>query len=586
MDGNRNRERAIWICAALVVVTLGVFWQVTEHSFLDYDDQVYITENKHVQAGLSAESVTWALKTTLAGNWHPITVLSHMLDCQLFGLASGWHHFTNLLFHTANTLLLFLIFNRMTGALWRSAFVAAIFALHPLHVESVAWVSERKDVLSTFFFLLTIGAYALYVEKARTQALSAKRIAYISALVFFALGLMSKPMLVTLPFVLLLLDYWPLGRLKCDKAPQSASPSCASILVEKIPFFALALAASVMTWLVQKQAGAMVLMKSVPFMVRLENVFVSYLRYLSKTFWPTELSAFYPFPKSWPPSFVAISILVLLIITAVALWEWKAHPYIAIGWFWFLGTLVPVIGLVQVGLQSLADRYTYIPLIGIFISVSWGAAEIAEDWPYKRVILGIGGGLVVGACAVLTFIETGYWRDTATLFARALTVTPNNAIAEYSYARALILAGDNVGALPHLQEAIRINPDYGEALSNLGLIYVLRDQTDEGIALYRRGLKVLPSNLPLHYNLAHALATQNKFEEAISEYKAALQLDPSFAEARRGLAQTLRQQGKSQEALEHYRILLQQDPSDTSIQSEQAETEQEAAKLPEKSAHP
>lgn len=581
----------------MAVVTLGVFWQVTEHSFLDYDDQIYVTENKHVQAGLSRESVGWAFGTTLAGNWHPLTVLSHMLDCQLFGMESGWHHFTNVLFHTANVLLLFLVLKRMTGATWRSAFVAAMFALHPLHVESVAWVSERKDVLSTFCFILTIGAYVEYVkagegtsetgdgkskDRGRDRFRVPAAISYVLSLFLFTLGLMSKPMVVTLPFVLLLLDYWPLGRLN----PPEKSPKRAAVILEKIPFFALTLAGCIMTWLIQKQAGAMVLMKSVPLSVRLENVAVSYLRYITKTFWPTGLAAFYPFPKAWPAWLVAVAILLLLCVTAAALWQWKARPYIAVGWFWFLGTLVPVIGLVQVGLQSLADRYTYIPLIGLFIVVGWGAAELADGWPLKRKVLGVAGGLCVGICAVLTVIETAYWRDTATLFGRALAVTSDNAVAEYSYARALMIAGDNVGAVPHFQKAIRINPDYGEALSNLGLILVLRDQTDEGIALYRRGLKVLPKNLALHYNLGYALALQGHLDEAIAEYETALRLDASFPEGRRGLALALRKQGKSKEAVEHYRILLEQDPDDRNLQLELTEAQQEAAQAQPKTPQP
>lgn len=591
MEESRQYQKKFWICAGLAVLTLAVYWQVTSHSFLDYDDQLYVTENPHVQAGLAKDSLNWAFTKPLAGNYHPVTALSHMLDCQLFGLESGWHHFTNLLFHTANSVLLFLLLNRMTRALWPSAFVAAMFALHPLHVESVAWVAERKDVLSTFFFILSIRAYVEYAAakesesalptsppaQARRFHLSPKQM-YLLSLFLFALGLLSKPMLVTLPCVLLLLDIWPLGRLSLGRPSAPVARTFFSVLLEKIPFFALTIAFSIATWLIQRHEGAMGMVKSLTLSLRLENVVVSYLRYFLKTFWPAKLAGFYPFPKAWPGWFVTLGVLLIIFMTAAAVWQWKKRPYFAVGWFWFFGTLVPVIGLVQVGRQSLADRYTYIPLIGLFIIVAWGAVELAQRYRKMRLFLVLAGGLSVAVCAALTAVETSYWRDTTSLFARALAVTTHNDVAEYTYGRALMVNGDNVGALPHFQEAIRINPDYGEALSNLGLIFVMRGQTDEGIALYRRGIKVLPKNFIIHYNLAHALATQDKLEEAIPEFKAALEMNPSYADGRHELAVCLQKSGKNADALEQYTILLQQDPDNATFQTEMQELQGEMAK--------
>src|SRR5436190_1589936 len=449
--GRNDTRNTIALCVLLSVVTLAVFGSVFHHDFVDYDDQDYVTENPHVQAGLTWEGVWWAFGEAHAANWIPLTWLSHMLDCQLFGLRSSWHHFTNLILHIANTVLLFLVFRRMTATMLPSAFVALLFALHPLHVESVAWVSERKDVLSGFFFMLTLWAYT----KSKVQSAKAEEpqssidnpassaavplsiihtpssIFYGLSVFFFTLGLLSKPMLVTVPFVLLLLDYWPLERFQITNH-KSQIKNLVPLLLEKVPFFALALVSSIITFKVQRQGGAMVLMESFPLKMRLANATLSYSRYLLNAFWPTDLAAFYPMPVAWPVWEIAGSLLILCVLTALALRHFVTRPYLAVGWFWFLGTLVPVIGIVQVGIQSMADRYTYIPLIGIFLMLVFGAVDLFQRQPEWRLGLGICGSAAVAGCALLTINQANYWRNTATLFEHALGVTTDNAVAKYS----------------------------------------------------------------------------------------------------------------------------------------------------------
>ncbi len=395
-----TKKRLLIISLFLIIASFMAFWQVTRCDFINYDDDKYLTDNSHVQDGLTVEGITWAFTTGYAANWHPLTWISHMVDVQLFGLQPGWHHLTNLLFHLASTLLLFLVLHRMTKALWQSAFVAALFALHPLHVQSVAWVAERKDVLSTFFWMLTMGTYASYVAKPGLKR-------YLTLLLCFALGLMAKPMLVTLPFVLLLLDYWPLQRLEQKRPPQEGLskdksttspvripvqpvghwPLIRPLLIEKIPLFALAALSSIVTYLVQHHGGAVQSLETFPPGVRMANAFVSYITYMVKMLWPTNLAVFYPYPTSWPLWQVLGSAALLITITVLVIRGAKKRPYAAVGWFWYVGTLVPVIGVVQVGRQALADRYTYIPLVGLFIIVAWAVPELLKKWPYRKETL-------------------------------------------------------------------------------------------------------------------------------------------------------------------------------------------------------
>jgi Flp pilus assembly protein TadD len=580
MERSNDTRRTLGLCALLGLLTLVAFAPVVQNDFVDYDDQDYVTENLQVQGGVSWEGVHWAFGSAHFGNWIPLTWLSHMLDCQLSGLHPGWHHFTNLILHTASTLLLFLVLKRMTASTLPSAFVALLFALHPLHVESVAWVSERKDVLSTLFFMLTLLAYASYAGKSKVQKLRpgpaiqgppsdephsvpgdryATWCFYWLSVIFFVFGLLSKPMLVTMPFVLLLLDYWPLERFQI-KNQKSKIKNLLPLLGEKLPFIALSLAASVITFNVQQQGGAMVLMESIKLKLRLANAAVSCGRYLLNTIWPTTLAAFYPMPPAWPGWAVAISLLVLCLLTAVALRHLTTHPYLSVGWFWFLGTLVPVIGIVQVGIQSMADRYTYIPLIGIFIMLAFGVRDFMDRQPEWRLGLGIAGGMAVTLCALLTMNQVSYWRNTATLFEHALAVTENNSLAEYQVGVARVREGNYPEAYSHFAEALRIKPDNGEAHNNLGLLLVMNGKLDEGIAHYRQALEAKTDTPELHFNLGSALLAKSQLDEAATECRIALKTKPTFSAASLKLAIILGKQGKLTEARQQYEATVKSDP--------------------------
>jgi tetratricopeptide (TPR) repeat protein len=530
-------------------------------------------------------SVRWAFTALYASNWHPLTWLSHMLDCQLYGLKPAGHHITNLLFHTANTLLLFGLLRRLTGALWRSAFVAALFALHPLHVESVAWVSERKDMLSAFFFMLTLWAYTRYVEGSRenpaprtTHPVSsipypASRIQhpvssihspsslfYLLSLLCFALGLMSKPMLVTLPFVLLLLDYWPLQRFQLNTQNLTLKTPF-PLLLEKLPFFVLSALSCVLTFLVQRACGAMTPLAKTPFELRLANALVAYARYLGKTVWPLKLAVFYPYSQWRLESGPVIGAALLLLITTVALLlAAKKRPYLLIGWLWFLGTLVPVIGLVQVGKQALADRYTYLPYIGLFILIAWGAAAVVARLQWPRLISTVAAGLVLGGCGLLTSRQLSYWRDTKTLFQHALDVTPRNFVAYAVVANALVEEGKLPEAIEQCRMALEIAPDYPEAHNTLGNIYAKQAKYDEAIASYRAAAEADRTYADPRNGMADVLVKQGKFAEAEVQCREALRLAPMHLPAMFCLALALHNQGKLDAAADYYRQILKLKP--------------------------
>jgi hypothetical protein len=418
--------------------------------FISFDNSnVFIINN--VQAGVTPESITWAFTATRASNWHPLTWLSHILDFQLFGLNAGWHHLINVLFHIANTLLLFFVLRGMTGALWRSGFVAALFALHPLHVESVAWVSERKDVLSTFFWILTMWGYAGYVRRPGIKR-------YLLVLLLFALGLMAKPMLVTLPFVLLLLDYWPLGRLQPGSSLNGSRSEQRSLglklILEKIPLFFLSAGSSVATFMVQKSGGAVASLDSMPLSARVANALVSYVSYLGKMFWPYHLAVPYPLRAELPGWHVAGSSALLLAITLLALRAVRRRPYLAVGWLWYLGTLVPVIGLVHIGSQAMADRYTYVPLVGIFVVIAWGISELAAGWRYRKIGLTALGSVVLAILMVTSWHQVGYWKSSVTLLERSISVNPNNPVASMNLGHALIAGGKLEQGIDQFSEAL------------------------------------------------------------------------------------------------------------------------------------
>ena len=580
-----KNQIAALICLALAVVTTALYWPITHYGFINFDDDDYITNNSHVQAGLTWAGVIWAFQTGAAANWHPLTWLSHMLDCQLYGLNPGGHHSTNLLFHAANTLLLFLWLRQITGALWRSAFVAALFAWHPLHVESVAWAAERKDVLSAFFWMLTLLAYARYVrcvtsgtcQVTRTDSASSPvtrhpSLYYFLALLFFACGLMSKPMVVTLPFVLLLLDFWPLNRFSSFQFQVSSSeklstlnfqPSTKSafgLIYEKLPFFALTLAASIVTYLVQTSGRALWSSAELPFSSRVANALWAYERYISKTFWPADLSIFYPHPYHWPAGLAIGAALLLAMWSGLSLWRARQNPYLLVGWFWFLGTLIPTIGLVQVGSQSMADRYMYIPSVGLFILVVWGLNDFLNWRPHWRRITTFAGGVALAGCLVGTEIQLSYWQNSIKLFRHAIEVTTDNFVAYTCLGETLSDLGLKKEAMMLCAEAVKISPNSPVAQYNFGMALLQNDRRDEALAHLDAAGRLAPHNSEVQYNLGLFLLLHNKPDEAASHFAAALVERPDFAEAHYRLAQALSQQHKSKETIFHYREALRLKP--------------------------
>jgi tetratricopeptide (TPR) repeat protein len=544
-----NKKVQLPIFLTLALLTFIVYLPVRNHEFVRYDDDVYVTNNPEVQSGLSWQGIKWAFVTDHGANWHPLTWLSLMLDCRLFGVKPGPLHLVNVLFHIANTLLLFIVFNRMTKALWQSAFIAALFALHPLHVESVAWIAERKDVLSTLFWLLTMLAYVRYVERS-----SAGR--YILALIFFALGLLAKPMLVTLPFVLLLLDYWPLDRFSNSKL------SIRDSIIEKLPFFFFSILSSVITFIVQQKGGAVFSVDIVPFNVRLANAICSYFVYIEKMFWPVRLAVLYPYSIHGISLVkVLLSATILVLITVLVLYNYRRRKYLIVGWLWYLGTLVPVIGIVQVGVQAFADRYTYVPLTGLFIICAFASADLLKNVPLKKYILATSATIILLACTILTTVQLIYWKDSGLLFERALAVTENNVHILNNYGNALGAMGRHKEAANVLEQAVRGLPDsyeirnnYGKALQNLGKL-------DEAIEQYQVALKIEPTADFARYNLSVTLAAKGNFEAAIEQCRIILATRPDDAEIYTHLGSLLQKQGKLDEAIECYKKALQIDPN-------------------------
>jgi len=526
LAGNSHLKRIgldLAICAGLLLAISAVYTQAGGFDFTNYDDPGYVTENPHVRAGLTPASISWAMKAVVVGNWTPVTLLSHMLVCEWFGLQSGIHHLVNVLFHALATLLLFFALRCSTGAPAPSGFVAAVFALHPLHVQSVAWVAERKDVLSALFFFLALYGYVLYTEHPTLPR-------YLSVFVSFALGLMSKPMLVTFPFVLLLFDLWPLRRLPRLR-----------LLWEKLPLFALSAASSVVTYLVQRSAGAV---QPTPLLTRIENALLSSITYLAQTFYPVRLAVSYPFPKSISPWHGIAALVVLLGVSALAIWTWRRTPYFAAGWFWYLGTLVPVIGLVQVGSQSHADRYTYIPMVGLSLALAWGAVDVATHvaarWPRAQPIL-TGAALVLTAlCILRSTQEASYWQNSGTLFQRAIDVTDGNWIAEENLGRYLMdQPGRLAEALDHLEAALRMEPNDAQSHNNLGLCLLASGLCSSAIPHFEEALRLKPgSMLPLN-NLGVCQMHSGNYTGAVPYFEAALRDQPDSAEVHLNLGATL-----------------------------------------------
>jgi len=590
----------------LVLLTLAAFWGVLGCEFVSYDDSKYVVENPHVRGGLTGEAVTWAFTTFHASNWHPLTWLSHALDVQLYRLNPLGHHLTNLLLHIANVLLLFLALKLMTGSIWRSAFVAALFGVHPLHVESVAWVAERKDVLSAFFWMLTIWAYVRYV-----QSPSLKR--YVPVMLFFAPGLLAKPMLVTLPFVLLLLDYWPLGRFEGFKVqgskfkvrppnPEHLTPNTgnARLVGEKVPLIVLSIGSSVMTFLAQRTGGSVADLGGFTVGARIGNAFVSYVEYVLKMVWPTRLAVFYPHPGDSLPMWQAVgAALVMVLITALVLVPARRRRYMAVGWLWYVGTLVPVIGFVQVGFQAMADRYTYIPLIGLFIAAVWGIGGAnggkgerekgrmdTPILPYSHTpTLAVIACILLLTLTALTRIQVRYWRNTFALFEHAIAVTQGNYIAHNNLGQALASEGRFDEAIEHYKKALETDPDPGLAHSNLGAALAELGRFEEAMQSFEHSVRSDPECIEGHVNLGRGLSMQGRFDEATEHLSEALRLDPEHPGAHLEMGNLLGRQGKLDEAADHFAEVIRIKPESAEAHSNLGYVLRRQGKLDEAMSH-
>jgi tetratricopeptide (TPR) repeat protein len=548
------------ICLLLIAATLLAFVQVLDGRFINFDDPGYVTNNVHVRSGISAQTIMWAFTSTDEVNWHPLTWISHALDCTLFGLDARYHHAMNLLLHILSSILVFIVFEKMTRARWQSAFVALVFALHPLHVESVAWIAERKDVLSGFFWMLTLLAY----ERYRRSPVPGR---YLLTFGAFLLGVLSKPVVVTLPFVLVLLDYWPFRRFefgasRTRKVGKGDGAGLAQSVLEKIPFFVIALASSVVTFLIQQRGGATKVLYDVNFPNRIANALFSYARYLQKTVLPIDLAVFYPHPGGGLPLWQAGAAAILLVLISVLVWKQRIQrPFLVVGWFWFLGTLVPVIGLVQVGLQGMADRYMYLPMIGLSIMVAWGVPLLLQRAKMQGFVLRSAFILVVALMIVGTRAQSSYWRDSRSVFEHAVAVTSDNYVAQNNLGAALADSGDHSQAIAHLRESLRIKPDYLEAHHNIARSLVAQGNAAEALEHYTVILRRVPEDPRLHELMGTLYSHQGKEEDALSHFSEVLRLEPANVNARCRMAEIYAQQGKFDDAREECSRALELQPA-------------------------
>ena len=587
-----NRHLAAAICGLLLLTVAVVFGRTAQYEFVNYDDDKYVYENLHVAHGLTAKTVAWSFTTFQADNWHPLTWLSHAMDCQLYGAErAGGHHLTNVALHAAVAILLFLVLWQMTGNLWPSAIVAAVFALHPLRVESVAWVAERKDLLSSLFFMLTLAAYLGYVRHPFSRG------RYLLVAASFGLGLLAKPMLVTLPFVLLLLDYWPLGRFRFSgsagksdppwhgdrtetpaaeplpKQPLASQPTWRRLIAEKIPLAALAAASCVVTVFAQRDAIAT--LTKTPIWSRIANALVSYVAYINELFYPVGLAVFYPHPKENLPIWKIVGALLVLGGVSAAAWIGrKRAPYLLVGWLWYLGMLVPVIGLMQVGDQAMADRYTYLPQIGLVIAMAWGAANVAVAWPYRRLAYGTASVLLVAALMACSWRQTSFWSDSETLWTRALDCTSGNALAHNNLGTALERDISLDAAVADGRVAKRLSPNVEASHRTGGAGSGAGEQSDkatiadrkaaslylEAIAHYQKALEIRPGFYLAHYNIGNALAACGQGDRAIAEFRTALKSQANYAPAHNNLGNILFSQGRNNEAIAEYRKAIELNP--------------------------
>ena len=549
------------VLALLAAATSAVFAGVLRSGWIPLDDSGYVYENPHVVHGLTLEGLRWFLHASHGGNWHPLTSWSHLLDVQLFGLAPMGHHAVSLALHVLTTVLLAVVLHRMTGAWWRSVLVAGLFALHPLRVESVAWISERKDVLSGLFFVLALAAYLRWVERP-----AATRYALLVAVL--ALGLMAKPMLVTLPFVLVLLDIWPLGRWRwmtrgADPRPSTSAParSLGALILEKWPLLVLAMASSVVTFIVQRSTGAVVSIITISAGYRISNALISYWRYVAMTFWPQHLAVFYPYSRTVDVFAVIAAAAAMVAVTVLVVTQLRKRPYLAVGWLWYVGMLVPVIGLIQVGGQAYADRYTYLPTIGLAVAVVWGAGDLVSRSRAARITAAVAAVSALAGLSVATVRQVALWKDSITLFTQAVAVTRDNFLANQHLGHTLLLAGQARRAIPYLEEAIRLAPGFADAHKDLGCALGMLGRYDEAIARFRTGLATRET-AEAHHNLAFALAKMGRLDEAIPEYEAALRLEPTKCLSLVQLGAALGVKGRFAESAEFLRRALELNPAD------------------------
>ncbi|MCH2128502.1 MAG: tetratricopeptide repeat protein [Pirellulaceae bacterium] len=556
------RNASLYLC--LSIVTLAVYGNVAHHEYLLLDDREYVANNRHVSTGLTWENICWALTSTHASNWHPLTWVSHMVDCQLFGAdAPGCYHLVNLCLHIGNTIGLCWILQRMTGCFWRPAFVAAVFAWHPLHVESVAWISERKDVLAMFLWLISIGCYVEFVRQKRWSW-------YVISCLVLVLALLSKPMPVTAPFLLLLFDVWPLRRLVISSdMPHTVTSSIwyvterekktkrhigSWLIIEKIPMLVTVLAVSVTTFVVQHGSGSV---QSATWSIRFITTITAYVRYLWHTVWPVRLAVLYPADAdSWPLWQIMAAVVVLIGITVLVLRSYR-RPYMLVGWFWYLGTLVPVIGFVTIGYHSMADRYTYMPMTGLLVMVAWAIGDVVDSQPTYRLSATWGAAVILLACAWLCHRQVGYWRDSETLFERTLEVTASNYVIHNNLGAVYLRKNRRSDAIYHYERAIQINHLYAQSYVNLGAVLASQGLRQKAIQNYRRALNLSPKNSRAHNNLANAFRVEGRWEEAMHHFREAIENDPDSAIVHENIGDAFRAQSHFDEAIVHYRQVIQ-----------------------------
>jgi tetratricopeptide (TPR) repeat protein len=557
-SGFNKKKKLLLISVLLVVSTLIAYEPIRHNGFIGYDDPKYITQNPNVSSGITQQSVIWGFTKLYSANWHPLTWVSHMLDCQLFGLNPFWHHLVSLLFHIANALLLFWILTNITGAIWPSAFVAAVFALHPLQVESVAWAAERKTVLGGLFWMLTMLAYVRYARQPNFKR-------YMLVMLAFAMGLMSKPMVVTLPFILLLLDYWPLNRFGNSKLVRRSFGgggfSTLNLLLEKIPLFVLSAMSCIMTLIAQHSGGAITTLEKIPFEHRIANMFVSYISYIGKMIAPSRLAVLYPLPlANFPVAKAVVCALLLFLITAIGIYIGRRKRYAAVGWLWYVGTLVPMIGLVQVGMQAMANRHMYISILGLLTIVAWAVNDLVANRPRWKVVAVVLSAVALSSIVTLTRMQVKHWQDSLTLFEYTLNVTGDNAPAENNYGCALSEAGRLDEAASHLSNAVRLLPTFAEARDNLYKVLLRQGKFDEAVVCLNELIRRKQVSAEAYYNLAIVLSMQKKYDEAIKWFAETLGLDPNYPDAHRKMGAALLATGRTNEAIAYLNEALRRSP--------------------------